>query len=114
MNIWSLQKEPKLKSLLIILQEYLGREAFVIDMDTPVSWEAIYIRDPHDEDLCAYLYTYGEGIERYGLHLEYPKNSENYSYDVFESLTAKRVAEMLAVHFDVYRIGYFPQSSGFR
>jgi|AZIK01.1.fsa_nt_gi hypothetical protein len=107
MNVWSLQKETKIKTLLIILQEYLGRDAFVIDMDTIVSWEAIYIRAPHDHDLCAYLYTYGEGRERYGVHLEYPKDAENYSYDVFESLSIKRVAEMLAVHFDVCLTGYF-------
>jgi hypothetical protein len=51
MNVWSLQKETKIKTLLIILQEYLGRDAFVIDMDTIVSWEAIYI-------MCLSLYLW--------------------------------------------------------
>ncbi|MAD43474.1 MAG: hypothetical protein CMI02_08450 [Oceanospirillaceae bacterium] len=104
-NIWSLDKDQSIKHVLLLLVEQLGQDAFSIEDRIETDRCAIYLRQPDEPDVRAYLYTLGQDEEHYGVHLEYPLLSEaNPVYDAFENVSLPSLAEILAVHFGVAEI----------
>lgn len=56
----------------------------------------------NNSNATAYIYTYGQAEQHYGLHLEYPYNTEsNISEleDMYEDLGYNALLEILKVHF---------------
>ncbi|MAK91036.1 MAG: hypothetical protein CMI03_19165 [Oceanospirillaceae bacterium] len=108
-NIWALDKHQSIKHVLLLLVEQLGRDAFVVESRINTDQQAIYICQPDEPDVRAYLYTTGQAEEHYGVHLEYPLLSEaNPIYDAFENVSLASLAEILAVHFGVAEIHPLP------
>ena len=104
MNIWALDKDISIKHLLLLLTQEVGIEAIkLLDVET-LHHKSIRI-GTKDSEATAYLYSYGQTEQHYGLHLEYPYNKEsNISEieDMYEDLCYVKLLEMLKVHFHWY------------
>lgn len=112
MNIWSLKKDPSIQRVLLLLVEQLGPDAFVINKETQTDFCSVIIHHPKDKGISAFLYTYGQDDDRYGVHLEYPPTSLNTNlYDAMENLTIKSLTEALAVHLEIHHIKPLPIQS---
>lgn len=103
-NIWALQKDLSIKHLLLMLVETFGKE----QLDIPAPEEghpcSIMLTNFPAGDLFAYIYTYGQAVEHYGIHLEYPSLADSQRFDtteILEDLSYERLVEILAVHFDI-------------
>ena len=111
-NVWALNKEPRLKSLLLVLADYLGDADWTVDTSFRTSREAVYLMHRHEWELRAYLHLHGQAPGRVGLHLEYPAVEGSGSiYEAFDNLSLTQVIDMLAAHFGISQLRY-PQSSG--
>jgi len=105
MNIWALDKHERIKHLLLLLQNHLGGQNFVLDQVANLDTQAVYLSHPKEPGIRAYLYTLGQEPTRCGLHLEYPESVTNASLiDAYENLTVISLLNILAVHFDVDEI----------
>ncbi|MYM62288.1 hypothetical protein [Pseudomaricurvus sp. HS19] len=101
-NIWSLRRDKSIRRLLLILREQFGQQAFEIEHNVDTSQYAIFVRHPQEPELRAYLFTYGQDPNRYGIHLEYvQENLVDSLYDVFEGLTSRQLADILSSHFNL-------------
>lgn len=96
MNIWALDKHQDIRHVLLLLQEQLGDDAFVIDPSGSLDPRTVFLRHRRDEGVHCWLYTLGQEPGRYGVHLEYP-----HATDTHERLRLASLAAILAVHFDV-------------
>lgn len=108
MDVWTLQKSPELRAVLLLLQSQLGVDSFEADA-MPCSDDAIWLAGTSAPFARAYLYTLGQNHERYGVHLEYPQEVAPL-YDVFENLRLSSLTGILAVHFDVACVTPLPQT----
>lgn len=105
LNVWSLRKDRRIKSLLLIIIDRLGRSGWYVDQDIQMSDESIYLVHPDDMQLRAYLHVHGQQPDRAGLHLEYPQFSGTPpTYEVFDNITSAQLVDMLAAHFGLSHI----------
>ena len=101
-NVWALQRDKTIRKLLLLLREQFGERAFAVEYEVDTSQHAIFVRHPEEPELRAYLFTYGQEPNRYGIHLEYvQENLVDSLYDVFEGLTCRQLADILASHFNI-------------
>lgn len=107
-SIWSLEKDLRIRHLLLLLQSQLGETAFTLDTETPCHHRAIYINHRHEPGVRAYLYTLGQQADRYGVHLEFPSTYNTSQYDIHENLQLGALVDILAVHLDVATIHPLP------
>ena len=101
MNIWALGKDLSIKHLLLLLTESLGQQSFAIRDEGELDAMSIRIYKPDEIDMSAYLYTYGQDEERYGVHLEYPPLAEtamSKSIEMQENLDFEQLLAVLQVH----------------
>lgn len=104
-NIWSLDKHQNLKHVLLLLQQQLGEQSFVIQPDEAVHNETVYLTHPQAPGMRALLYTLGQREDRYGITLEYPEQPPGgVEIQTIENLMLASLVEILAVHFDVAHI----------
>ncbi|WP_027854579.1 hypothetical protein [Marinobacterium litorale] len=102
MNIWALDKDQPIRHLLILLEAQLGTGRFTVDVHSGCDRQAVFIHQPDEPGLRAYLYTLGQAPDRYGVHLEYPAgNAAGNLLEVMENLPLSMLVETLAVHFDI-------------
>ncbi len=103
-NIWALHKHKTIKLLLFQLQSQLMQGNFLLEESGGNEYNAISLVKPDQDEVRAYVYTYGQVKDLYGVVLEYPFNSENEysnSSPFYEDLTLKQVISILTSHFDV-------------
>ncbi|MBI1423270.1 MAG: hypothetical protein GC149_07380 [Gammaproteobacteria bacterium] len=101
MNIWALDKDISIKHVLLLLQEGLGVAQFCISTDAELDAMAVRIYRPGEEGMSAYLYTYGQQAERYGVHLEYPalpESAMSKNIEMQEDLNFDQLLAVLQVH----------------
>lgn len=101
MNIWALDKDLSIKHVLLLLTETLGESSFCINTDPELDLMAVRLYKPGEEEMCAYLYTYGQEAERYGVHLEYPQLLEtaaSKTIEMQEDLDFEQLVAVLQVH----------------
>lgn len=104
MNIWALKKDITIKHLLLLLSDELGPATFVIADPEGVDERAVRLCHADDDGIAAYVYTYGQAAEHYGVHLEYPllpDNAMNNLVEEYDDIGFDRLAAMLAAHFAV-------------
>lgn len=100
MNIWALDKDLRIKHLLLLLSERLGSQSFAIDAASTDTM-AVRIYKPDEQDMSAYLYTYGQDADRYGVHLEYPLlvgTATSKTIEMQEDLDFEQLVAVLQVH----------------
>ena len=103
-NIWALDKDISIKHLMLMLMEYFGDDAFDINTDRQDHPQSICLYKPDSREVQAYLYTYGQDEEHYGVHLEFPAIANNQRFDnteIYENTSLDNLVEILAVHFDI-------------
>jgi hypothetical protein len=103
-NIWALSKHKTIKLLLFQLQEQLAQGNFSVEDTGCKEYYEVSLVKPDQPEVRAYVYIYGQLKDLYGIHLEYPFNSENEysnSSPFYEDLTLQQVIKILASHFDV-------------
>lgn len=106
MNIWSLSKHKNIKLLLFKVDKCLGKENICIEMLEPDDYMSIGFIKPNQVEIKAYVYTYGQIKDHYGIHLEYPWSVESEYNDtimVYEDLNLEQIINTLAIHFEVSR-----------
>jgi AAA+ ATPase superfamily predicted ATPase len=103
-NIWAIEKDNSIKLLLLLLTDALSSDDFQISDNKQLDSRSVRIFNKDDELMSAYVYTYGQMENRYGLHLEFPFHDEldiSSSMDIYEALSFKSLVELLCVHFDL-------------
>jgi hypothetical protein len=99
-NLWALDKHSTIKHLLLRLQQDMGEETFnVLDAER-LHTQSIRI-GAEQTPATAYLYTYGQAAQRYGVHLEYPYNEESNTSEleeIYEELRYNQLLEIVKLH----------------
>lgn len=104
-NIWALRKEPRLKSMLLILIECLGQKEWSIDITVKSGRDGVYLVHRDDRSLRAYLHVHGQRQGRAGLHLEYPMTTDMApSLETYEDLRWSQLVDMLAAFFGISQV----------
>ncbi|MEJ2455104.1 MAG: hypothetical protein P8103_13240 [Candidatus Thiodiazotropha sp.] len=103
LNIWALPKAAELRLVLLTMQETVSIGRLILDCAENPNRQALLLCDAQIEDLSAYLFTFGQSKERYGLQLNYPALSPGAlpPYEPMEELTLKQVIDQLCMHFEL-------------
>lgn len=104
MNIWSLFKHRSIKLMLFKAQQQLSLTNISIEDEDNIDFFSIALIKQNQPEVRAYVYTYGQAQEMYGIHLEYPwfiENEFNDVIQVYEDLTLNQIVNTLATHFEV-------------
>lgn len=103
MNIWAIPKAAELRLVLLTLRETAGIDRLILDRCDDANRQALLLCDAQIKDLSAYLFTYGQPRERYGLQLNYPglMNGTLPPYGPMEELTLEQVIDQLCMHFEL-------------
>lgn len=109
-NIWALNKDPAIKVILLMLQHKLGPDTFLLLDEERLNDKAIRIAtDATRHELSAYVYSYAQSKERYGLDLEFPYLIETHADDQsirLNDLTAEEVLERVIEHLEMVDFGH--------
>jgi hypothetical protein len=76
MNVWAIDKDQRLKVLLIELVHRYGENAILLN-NAEQHFQVVEIFTPEQPKLRAYIYTFGQGTGRYGIDLKYPIATHN-------------------------------------
>lgn len=103
MNIWSIDKDSSIKLLLLRLDEIIDLEQFCISISTELNAKAVRFCDAQIEGLSAYIYSYGQVQDHYGIHLELPVHADASSIytDVYENISFERLVDVVKTHFNL-------------
>lgn len=108
MNIWSCNKHKSIKLLLFKVVKQFGDEHVCIESRDNKDYFSVALIKPDQPEVSAYIYTYGQTRDEYGLHIEYPWFGEDglndtlYAYD---GLNINQVINTLATHFEIEGYG---------
>ena len=104
-NLWSLEKDISIKTILILLQHEFGPEAFMLLDEEMLNEKAVRIVSPTTQhELSAYLYSYAQREGHYGLDLEFPFLIETRADDQtirLNDLDADTVIKQIAEHLEI-------------
>ena len=103
-NIWALEKDLSIKHLLLMLVETFGKHQLDIPAPSDGHPCSILVSSQHDDNVYAYIYTYGQRPEYYGVHLEYPSLVDSQRFDtteILEDLSYERLVQILSVHLGI-------------
>jgi hypothetical protein len=104
-NIWTLDKDLSIRAILIMLQQVVGPEGFMLLDEDKLNEKAVRIISSATRDeLSAYVYSYAQREGRYGLDLEFPFLIETRADDQtirLNDLTAEEVVEKIITHLEI-------------
>lgn len=104
-NIWALRKEPRLKSMLLILIDSLGQSDWRIDVTVKSGRDGVYLAHSEDSSLRVYLHVHGQRQGRAGLHLEYPATTDTGpTLEIYEDLRWSQLVDILAAFFGISEV----------
>ena len=104
MNVWTLDKDLALKALLVRLTNHFSEDVMLVIDPTPEDSSSIGLAKPDEPEIWAYVYTYGQTDEHYGIHLQFPKLPDNEVdgvIDAQENVSFEQLIELLAMHLDI-------------
>lgn len=104
MNIWSLHKHRNIKLLLLTLQHQLTFNSFCIEYSENNDFESVFLFKKNQPLLRAYIFTYGQDPDKYGIHLEYPQFEEtsfSNAIQAYEGYSLDQVVDTLVMHFEI-------------
>jgi hypothetical protein len=102
MNVWAINKDNAIRRLLHVLSERFGSDVFVLSARWEKDESAVGLYLPGEEFLLAYIFTYGQEMGRYGLHLEYPEAQNlGATTQMMENLGLNQLVELLQAHFNI-------------
>lgn len=103
MNVWSINKDISIKVLLLQLNQEKILDKLHLDESENLDFRATRISDQRFDGLCAYIYTYGQSENHFGLQLEYPQIKEEpvKQSETYEELTLQNTITIISTHFDI-------------
>ncbi len=96
MNVWAINKDMPLKLLLLELVHRYGENTLALNTREQ-HFQAIELCTLNDHSLSAYIYTFAQGPERYGIDLKYPIPAHNIVGEN-ENLTLDQTIEIISIH----------------
>ncbi len=96
MNVWAIKKALPLKVLLLELVHRYGENKLALN-NQESHYQAIELSTLTDPSLSAYIYTFGQHAERYGIDLRYPITAHNIVGEN-ENLTLDQVIDIIEIH----------------
>ncbi len=101
-NIWAIEKDQRIRHVLVMLATHLGESHFIVEGDAVAADSGIYLRHRLDPEYRAYLYTTGQDDDRYGVHLEFPDTMTTIApMETYENITLRSLVDILSVHFEI-------------
>lgn len=97
LNVWAINKDIPLKVLLIEWGHRYGADKFALNLHEQ-HFQAIELIAAHNGKLRAYIYTFAQPSERYGIDLKYPLAEHN-SLGENENQTLEQIIAILQTHF---------------
>lgn len=111
-NIWSMNKDVSIKTLLLLLESHFEHGGYDIASRPEDDFRSIRLTPPEPDDsetdnsvvnnVELYIYTYGQQEDHYGVHIEYPNLIEtNYSdtVEILENISFEQLANIIAINF---------------
>lgn len=99
MNVWSINKELRIKHFLIELVHRYGENAFSL-REHPKQFQAVEIYLCDRTDLGAYIYTFAQPLEKFAVDLLFPYPEHNIVGEN-ENLSLERLFSILSIHFEL-------------
>jgi hypothetical protein len=96
MNVWAIDKDIPLKLLLLELVYRYGENTLALNVHEQ-HYKAIELSIINEPDISAYIYTFGQNAERYGIDLKYPISAHNIVGEN-ENLSLDQIIEILSTH----------------
>ena len=96
MNVWAIKKDTPLKLLLLELVHRYGENTLALN-NREQNYQAIDLCTINDPTLSAYIYTFGQSTERYGIDLRYPISAHNIVGEN-ENLTLNQIIDIISTH----------------
>lgn len=96
MNVWAIDKALPLKVLLLELVHRYGENTLALNTREQ-HFQAIELCRLDDFSLSAYIFTFGQLAERYGVDLRYPIATHNIVGEN-ENLTLEQTIEIITIH----------------
>jgi len=96
MNVWAINKDIPLKLLLLELVHRYGENTLALNSQEQ-HFKAIDLCTLNDPRLSAYIYTFGQTTDRYGIDLRYPISAHNIVGEN-ENLTLDQIIEIISIH----------------
>jgi hypothetical protein len=87
------------------LQSHLGNDEFIIEENDDLHTSSVFLHHKNHADYRAFVYTFSQPPNRFGVHLEYPDLAISSNlFEAQENITFKYLVDMLAAHFDIAEI----------
>jgi hypothetical protein len=96
MNVWAINKDIPLKLLLLEMVHRYGENSLALNNQVQ-HFQAIDLCTVSDPNISAYIYTFGQNTECYGIDLKYPISAHNIVGE-HENLSLDQVIEALSTH----------------
>ena len=89
--------------MLLQLEHQTGLAKLIVSEGDELDFKSVRIMDNQLHGLGAYVYTYGQTKDYYGVQLEYPAPDTTIPVvsDAFENLSVTRLIEVLTGHFNL-------------
>jgi len=106
-NLWGLDKDSSIKAILLLLQHEVNPGSFMLLDKEKLNIKAVrLISSKNPNEVSAYIYSYAQRKERYGLDLEFPFLIETSADDQsirMDDLTAEGVVKKVIEHLELKR-----------
>jgi len=102
MNIWALNKDNAIKSLLLQLESHFQEGKYLLVDRAEDDFRSIRLMGLETSDIELYIYCFGQSEDHYGVHIEYPNlNDTNFSdtLEIHEDLSFDQLSNLIAVNF---------------
>ena len=96
MNVWSIDKDPPLKLLLLELVHRYGENTLAVNNQIQ-HYQAVELCLADDPSLAAYIYTFAQNPGCYGVDLKYPIAVHNIIGEN-ENLSFDQVLDIIIIH----------------
>lgn len=104
-NLWRLDKDTSIKTILLLLQHETGPNSFMLLDEDQLSDNAVrVVSADNPKELSAYIYSYAQRVGRYGLDLEFPHLIETRNDDQtipLNNLSGEEIAKYLIEHLEL-------------
>lgn len=101
-DIWSINKDPTIKAVLLQLDMSFNSSNYIVDLGHDKNLNSVYIRDISCPDLSAYIYSYAQNANHYGVELEQKDDAGAINIESYDELNVHRVLDLVSAHLNLF------------
>lgn len=104
MNIWALDKDTNIKSLLLKLEYHFQHSRYKIICRGEEDFRSVRLANHDEPNVELYIYCYGQQQDHYGIHIEYPhSNSPHYSdlVEIHENISFEQLVTIISTNLGI-------------